>query len=170
MDMTLGISYQGKMTNWVRFETSFLGKYLAMWEMKKQKFRGNCTLRGFIICAFLQTLLGLQGMGWAGHVARITKWKMHLRLLLENLEVRDYLEDQCADGSIILNGLLGMYDWRKWIDFISLRIGNVAGCRKYGNKLSCYIKTGKFLKYISILFISFWRRALLHKFIISIIA
>jgi hypothetical protein len=64
-------------------------------------------------------------MRWVAHTALMGE--MHTKFWSKNLKGRDYSEELDSDGKIILEWILGKYDWKVWTEFIWLRIGTSGG-------------------------------------------
>jgi hypothetical protein len=52
---------------------------------------------------------------------------MCARFWSQKLKGRDHMEDQGVDGRIMLEWVLGKYDWMLWTGFIWLRIETIGG-------------------------------------------
>jgi hypothetical protein len=71
--------------------------------------------------------------------------EVHTGFWWGNIREGDHLEDQGADGNIILKWNFRKWDVRVWTGSIWLRIGT-GGCNcECGNEHSGYIKCGEFL-------------------------
>jgi hypothetical protein len=64
---------------------------------------------------------------WAGHVARMGAWRGPCRVLVVDLREGDYLEDQNADGRIILKWIFKKWNLKACSGLSWLRIGTGGG-------------------------------------------
>jgi hypothetical protein len=86
-------------------------------------------MRSLMICTAHPIMFGDKSkrMRWAGHVARMGKWRGVHRVLVGNLKERDHLGGPGVDGRIILRWIFRKWDVGVWIGSSWLRMGTGCG-------------------------------------------
>jgi len=121
----------------------------------------NEELHNFYASPCIVRVVKSRRLRFAGHVACMKRWKMHMKFWSENLKGRDHLEDLGIGERIILEWILKHMEW-KGVDWMELSQDKVQW-RALVNavmKLRVPQKAGDFLT--SWATVSFSRRTLFH--------